>query len=113
MDLEAGPDPDSLFDLEHSSRIPVPGGSAESSNFGRFRSPAIDRELGAGRTALDSGQRKQIYATFQRAYLAYAAELPLFERTVALASAPRLHNLAPNPAPDTAGWNAADWWVEA
>jgi peptide/nickel transport system substrate-binding protein len=108
-----GPDPDSLFDLEHSSRIPVPGGSAESSNFGRFRSPAIDRELGAGRTALDSGQREQIYATFQRAYLAYAAELPLFERTVALASAPRLHNLAPNPAPDTAGWNAADWWVEA
>jgi peptide/nickel transport system substrate-binding protein len=107
------PDPDSLFDLEHSSRIPVAGGSAESSNFGRFNSPAIDRELAEGRTALDGGQRERIYAGFQRAYGAYAAELPLFERTVALASASRLHNLAPNPAPDTAAWNAADWWVEA
>ena len=110
---KVGPDPDAAFDLEHSSRVPVAGGSAEDSNFGRFASPSIDRELAAGRTSLDPARRARIYAAFQQAYASYAAELPLFERTLSLASAPRLHDLAPNPAPDTAAWNAADWWVEA
>jgi len=27
-------------------------------------------------------------------------------------ASPHLHNLAPNAAPDTTSWNAADWWVD-
>jgi len=27
-------------------------------------------------------------------------------------ASPHLHNLTPNPAPDTTLWNAADWWVD-
>jgi peptide/nickel transport system substrate-binding protein len=110
---KVGPDPDGVFDLEHSSRIPVGGSSAEASNFGRFRSPSIDRDLSAGRSSLDNALRREAYVAFQQAYAAYAVELPLFERTVSLAAAARLHNLGPNPAPATAAWNAADWWVEA
>ena len=27
-------------------------------------------------------------------------------------ASPHLHNLLPNPAPDTTMWNAADWWLD-
>jgi hypothetical protein len=39
-------------------------------------------------------------------------ELPLFERVLVVLASPHLHNLTPNPAPDTTLWNAADWWMD-
>jgi hypothetical protein len=39
-------------------------------------------------------------------------ELPLFERVLVVLASPHLHNLMPNPAPDTTLWNAADWWID-
>ena len=46
------------------------------------------------------------------AYARLGFELPLFERVLVVVASPHLHNLLPNPAPDTTMWNAADWWLD-
>lgn len=107
-----GPDPDGVYPLEHSSQIPTDQNQGQGSNFGRFSSPDLDRNLDKGRTSLVAVERARYYAAFERAYARLGFELPLFERVLVLLSSPHLHNLAPNAAPDTSLWNAADWWID-
>ena len=107
-----GPDPDGVYPLEHSSEIPTDKNQGQGSNFGRFSSADIDRNLDKGRTSLDTIERARSYAAFERAYARLGFELPLFERVLVVMASPHLHNLAPNAAPDTTLWNAADWWVD-
>jgi peptide/nickel transport system substrate-binding protein len=107
-----GPDPDGVYPLEHSSQIPTDGDQGQGSNFGRFDNPEIDRALDGGRKALDLSTRARAYAAFERAYARAGFELPLFERVQVVLVSPHLHNLMPNPAPDTTFWNAADWWID-
>jgi peptide/nickel transport system substrate-binding protein len=107
-----GPDPDGVYPLEHSSQIPNDTNQGLGSNFGRFSSPDLDRNLDKGRTSLVTVERARSYAAFERAYARLGFELPLFERVLVVLTSPHLHNLAPNPAPDTTLWNAADWWVD-
>jgi peptide/nickel transport system substrate-binding protein len=107
-----GPDPDGVYPLEHSSQIPSDQNQGQGSNFGRINNPEIDRNLDKGRSSLDAGERARAYAAFERAYARLGFELPLFQRVQVLAASPRLHNVAPNPAPDTSFWNAADWWLD-
>ena len=107
-----GPDPDGVYPLEHSSEIPTDKNQGQGSNFGRFSSPDLDRNLDKGRTSLDTIERARSYAAFERAYARLGFELPLFERVLVVMASPHLHNLAPNAAPDTTSWNAADWWVD-
>ena len=57
-------------------------------------------------------ERARSYAAFERAYARLGFELPLFERVLVVVASPHLHNLLPNPAPDTTMWNAADWWLD-
>lgn len=105
-----GADPDVLFTIEHSSEVPSktkPGGG----NFGRFASADIDRSLEAGRARLDPLARIQAYQAFEKAYVNYRGELPLFERLSVTLSARTLHNLYPNPSSSTTFWNLADWWL--
>ena len=107
-----GPDPDGVYPLEHSSQIPNDQNQGLGSNFGRFDSPDLDRNLDKGRTSLATVERARSYAAFERAYARLGFELPLFERVLVVMASPHLHNLAPNAAPDTTLWNAADWWVD-
>jgi len=107
-----GPDPDGVYPLEHSSQIPSVENQGLGSNFGRFTSADLDRNLDRGRTSLVTIERARYYAAFERAYARLGFELPLFERVLVVLGSPHLHNLLPNPAPDTTLWNAADWWVD-
>lgn len=107
-----GPDPDGIYPLEHSSQIPTDQNQGHGSNFGRFDSPELDRALDRGRSSLLMLDRERAYAAFERAYARLGFELPLFERVLVVLASTQLHNLAPNPAPDTTLWNAADWWVD-
>jgi peptide/nickel transport system substrate-binding protein len=107
-----GPDPDGVYPLEHSSQIPTDQNQGLGSNFGRFNSPDLDRNLDRGRDTLVMVERAKAYAAFERAYAHLGFELPLFERVLVVVASPHLHNLMPNPAPDTTLWNAADWWVD-
>lgn len=107
-----GPDPDGVYPLEHSSQIPTDQNQGQGSNFGRFSNPDLDRNLDKGRTSLVTVERARYYAAFERAYAHLGFELPLFERVLVVLSSPHLHNLAPNAAPDTTLWNAADWWID-
>ena len=107
-----GPDPDGVYPLEHSSQIPTDQNHGQGSNFGRFSNADLDRNLDKGRASLVTIDRAHAYAAFERAYARLGFELPLFERVLVVLASPRLHNLAPNPAPDTTMWNAADWWLD-
>jgi peptide/nickel transport system substrate-binding protein len=107
-----GPDPDGVYPLEHSSQIPTDQNQGLGSNFGRFSNPDLDRYLDRGRGTLVMIERAKAYAAFERAYAHLGYELPLFERVLVVVASPHLHNLLPNPAPDTTLWNAADWWME-
>jgi peptide/nickel transport system substrate-binding protein len=107
-----GPDPDGVYPLEHSSQIPTDQNQGLGSNFGRFNSPDLDRNLDKARSTLVTVERARSYAAFERAYARLGFELPLFERVLVVMASPHLHNLAPNAAPDTSLWNAADWWVD-
>ena len=107
-----GPDPDGVYPLEHSTQIPTDTNQGSGSNFGRFNRPDLDRNLDRGRSTLVMVERAKAYAAFERAYAQTGFELPLFERALALLASPHLHNLLPNPAPDTTLWNAADWWID-
>ena len=107
-----GPDPDGVYPLEHSSQIPTDANHGLGSNFGRFNNGDLDRSLDRGRNSLVISERARAYAAFERAYARLGYELPLFERVLVLLSSPHLHNLLPNPAPDTSFWNAADWWID-
>jgi len=107
-----GPDPDGAYPLEHSSQIPSDQNQGRGSNFGRFSSPDLDRNLDRGRSSLNTVERARSYAAFERAYARLGFELPLFERVLVVLASPHLHNVAPNPAPDTTLWNAADWWMD-
>ena len=105
-----GPDPDGVYATQHSSQIPTDANQGRGSNFGRFQSREIDRTLDLGRSSLKLKDRGAAYAGFERAYVQLAGELPLYERVLTVLASPRLHNLAPNPGPDTTLWNVADWW---
>jgi peptide/nickel transport system substrate-binding protein len=107
-----GPDPDGVYPLEHSSQIPTDQNGGLGSNFGRFSNADLDRNLERGRASLVTAERARSYAAFERAYARLGFELPLFERVLVVVASPHLHNLLPNPAPDTTLWNAADWWVD-
>ena len=107
-----GPDPDGVYPIEASSQIPTDQNQGLGSNFGRFNSPDLDRNLDSGRSSLVTVERARSYAAFERAYARLGFELPLFERVLVVLASPHLHNLIPNPAPDTTLWNAADWWVD-
>jgi peptide/nickel transport system substrate-binding protein len=107
-----GPDPDGVYPLEHSSQIPTDQNQGLGSNFGRFSSLDLDRNLDRGRSTLVLVERAKAYAAFERAYAHLGFELPLFERVLVVLASPHVHNLLPNPAPDTTLWNAADWWVD-
>jgi len=107
-----GPDPDGAYPLEVSSQIPTDQNQGLGSNFGRFSNPDLDRNLDRGRATLVMVERAKAYAAFERAYAHLGFELPLFERVLVVLASPHLHNLMPNPAPDTTLWNAADWWVD-
>jgi peptide/nickel transport system substrate-binding protein len=107
-----GPDPDGVYPLEHSSQIPSDPNHGAGSNFGRFSNADLDRNLDKGRSSLVTVERARSYAAFERAYARLGYELPLFERVLVALASPHLHNLAPNAAPDTTLWNAADWWVD-
>jgi len=107
-----GPDPDGIYPIEDSTQIPSDQNQGQGSNFGRFSNAEIDRDLDRGRNSLNLGDRARAYAAFERAYARLGYELPLFERVLVVVATPHLHNLAPNPAPDTSFWNAADWWLE-
>ncbi|HEX3629295.1 MAG TPA: peptide ABC transporter substrate-binding protein [Candidatus Dormibacteraeota bacterium] len=106
-----GPDPDGIYPLEASSQIPSDQNQGQGSNFGRFSNAEIDRSLDRGRTSLNLAERARAYAAFERAYARLGYELPLFERVLVVVATPQLHNVAPNPGPDTTLWNAADWWL--
>lgn len=107
-----GPDPDGIYPIEDSTQIPSDKNQGQGSNFGRFDSLQIDQNLDRGRNTLNFTERTRAYAAFERAYARLGYELPLFERVLLLVSTPHLHNVAPNPAPDTSFWNAADWWLD-
>ena len=107
-----GPDPDGVYALEHSSQIPTDTNQGLGSNFGRFKNVDVDRSLERGRSSLAMAERVRAYASFERSYARLGFELPLFDRVLVLLSSPHLHNLLPNPAPDTTFWNAADWWID-
>ncbi|HEX4864568.1 MAG TPA: peptide ABC transporter substrate-binding protein [Acidimicrobiales bacterium] len=106
-----GPDPDGIYPIEDSTQIPSDKNQGLGSNFGRFSSPEVDHNLDRGRNSLVFAERTRDYAAFERAYARLGYELPLFERVLVLVASPHLHNVAPNPAPDTTFWNAADWWL--
>jgi peptide/nickel transport system substrate-binding protein len=107
-----GPDPDGVYPLEHSSQIPSDANQGQGSNFGRFNSADLDRNLDRGRNSLVTIDRVRAYAAFERAYARLGYELPLFERQLIVLANSHLHNLALNAAPDTTFWNAADWWLD-
>jgi peptide/nickel transport system substrate-binding protein len=107
-----GPDPDGVYALEDSTQIPSDKNQGQGSNFGRFNNIEVDRALDRGRSALDVADRSKAYAEFERVYARDGYELPLFERVLVVLGSPHLHNLLPNPAPDTTFWNAADWWID-
>ena len=107
-----GPDPDGIYPLQHSSQIPTDQNQGHGSNFGRFKDAEIDRSLDRGRATLNLVDRAHAYAAFERQYARLGFELPLFERVLVLLSSPHVHNVNPNPAPDTTFWNAADWWLD-
>jgi peptide/nickel transport system substrate-binding protein len=107
-----GPDPDGIYPIEDSTQIPSDQNHGQGSNFGRFSNPEIDRNLDRGRNSLNLGERARAYAAFERAYARLGFELPLFERVLVLVASPHLHNVSPNPAPDTSLWNTADWWID-
>ena len=107
-----GPDPDGVYPIEDSTQIPSDRNQGQGSNFGRFNNAQIDQNLDHGRDTLNFTERTRAYAAFERAYARLGFELPLFERVLVLTTSPHLHNVAPNPAPDTSFWNAADWWVD-
>lgn len=107
-----GPDPDGVYPIEDSTEIPSDRNQGQGSNFGRFDNPQIDQNLDRGRNSLNFTERTRAYAAFERAYARLGFELPLFERVLVLLSTSHLHNVAPNPAPDTSFWNAADWWLD-
>ncbi|HEX6548116.1 MAG TPA: peptide ABC transporter substrate-binding protein [Candidatus Dormibacteraeota bacterium] len=103
------PDPDALFDIYASTRVPSAGGSGQ--NYDRCRDPEIDAALAEGRSTLDAQKRGQAYSRFLAAYRGARCEVPLFQRLDVAVTANGLHNVAPNPAATGNTWNAVDWWV--
>jgi len=104
------PDPDSEYDILHSSATPASGRPA-SVNYSRCHDSAVDQSLDNGRATLDQAQRAAAYRAFQVAYANARCELPLYRRLDIGAASPALHNFALNASPAGNTWNLADWWV--
>jgi peptide/nickel transport system substrate-binding protein len=103
-------DPDSEFDILHSSAVPA-SATPSAENYSRCHDPALDQALASGRGTLDVGQRGAAYRAFQQAYVHARCELPLYRRLDIGATSPNLHNFALNPGPAGNTWNLADWWL--
>jgi peptide/nickel transport system substrate-binding protein len=104
------PDPDSEYDLLHSSSAPASGAPAWE-NYSRCHDPGIDRALEQGRATMDQARRAAAYRAFQAAYLRARCELPLYRRLDIGVTSSGLHNFALNPGPAGNTWNIADWWL--
>lgn len=103
-------DPDSEFDILHSSAAPA-AARPSAENYSRCHDQALDQALATGRTTLDEAQRGAAYRAFQQAYVRARCELPLYRRLDIGVTSPRLHNFALNPGPAGNTWNLADWWL--
>lgn len=104
------PDPDSEYDILHSSATPASGRPA-SENYSRCHDQAVDQSLDHGRATLEQSKRAAAYRAFQVAYASARCELPLYRRLDVGAVSPALRNFALNPSPAGNTWNLADWWL--
>jgi peptide/nickel transport system substrate-binding protein len=105
------PDPDSEYNVLHSSEVPTDANKGSGQNYSRCHDAVIDTALTQGRSALDEVQRAPAYRNFQAAYANAGCELPLYQRLDIAAVSPRLHNFVLNPAPTGNTWNLDDWWL--
>lgn len=90
-------EPDFYYFYFHSARVPS-ARDPDAGNRWRYRNPALDRLLEAGRRELDRDRRKAIYAEVQRIVAADVPIVPLWhEHNVVLAGA-RVHGyvIVPN-----------------
>jgi peptide/nickel transport system substrate-binding protein len=106
------PDPDSEYDIFHSSATPA-SGRPTGVNYSRCHDAAVDQALENGRATLDQAQRGAAYRAFQVAYASVRCELPLYRRLNIGAVAPALHNFTLNASPAGNTWNLADWWLDS
>jgi len=106
------PDPDSEYDILHSSATPM-AGRPSSENYSRCHDQAVDQSLDHGRATLEQSKRAAAYRAFQAAYASARCELPLYRRLDVGAVSPALRNFALNPSPAGNTWNLADWWLGA
>ena len=104
------PDPDSEYDILHSSATPT-SGRPSSENYSRCHDQAVDQSLDHGRATLDQSKRAAAYRAFQVAYASARCELPLYRRLDVGAVSPALRNFALNPSPAGNTWNLPDWWL--
>ena len=104
------PDPDSEYDILHSSATPA-AGKPSSENYSRCHDQAVDQSLDHGRATLELAKRAAAYRDFQAAYASARCELPLYRRVDVGVASPALRNFVLNPSPGGNTWNLADWWL--
>jgi len=104
------PDPDSEYDILHSSATPA-AGKPSSENYSRCHDQAVDQSLDHGRATLELAKRAAAYRDFQAAYASARCELPLYRRVDVGVASPALRNFVLNPSPAGNTWNLADWWL--
>ena len=81
-------------------------------NDAQVADPAIDAALQTVRTSVDFGAIKRAMADFQAAYLATAAEIPIYyTRQVNLVNS-RVGNFFANATQAGPTWNVVDWFVK-
>src|SRR6185369_5173487 len=81
-------------------------------NDAQVADPAIDAALERVRTSADFTAVKGAMADFQSAYIATAAEIPLYyNRQISLVNS-RVGNFVANPTQSGPTWNVVDWFVK-
>jgi peptide/nickel transport system substrate-binding protein len=83
-------DPDIYFQIFHSSSVPPNG-----DNRGYYSNPQIDRLLEKGRTAMDTAERKLIYAEVQRILAEDLPYVPLWWWKNVIVKTPSLQGFVP------------------
>jgi peptide/nickel transport system substrate-binding protein len=88
-------DPDIYYQIFHSSSVPPNG-----DNRGRYSNATLDRLLEAGRTTLDTAERKRIYGEVQRILADDLPYIPLWWWKNVIVKTPAIQGFVPYPDGD-------------
>lgn len=107
-----GVDPDSFYNIYHSSSAQVNDqGLVKGNNVARYRNPVVDELLEQGRRTMDIEKRKQIYSDFQRRIIDDAPHIWIYANLYTDFVAKRIKGVINRPGYGASYWYR--WYTEA